>query len=119
LRMFNAQGQEVNCGGFFQQPCTGLIPERNRLFPNEDLPQFVFFEDIRLFHEATTNGSIHTPGPRRPDTQATPTATNPNPMTGHTEPTADTFFRFNDDGTSLVPFQESLTGFWREYAYGG
>src|SRR5690606_28941363 len=97
----------------------GLIPTRHLLFPDAQLPQNVFFEDIRLFHEATTNGSIHTPGPRRPDLLANPTATNPNPMTGHTEPTAETFFKFNDDGTSLVPFQESLTGFWREYAYGG
>src|SRR5690606_33978399 len=97
----------------------GLIPTRHLLFPDAQLPQNVFFEDIRLFHEATTNGSIHTPGPRRPDLLANPTATNPNPMTGHTEPTAETFFKFNDDGTSLVPFQESLTDFWRDYAYGG
>lgn len=108
-------GAEVACGALFQAFCTGVIAPRSRLFPDEDFPHNMFVENMRLLHEATSWGSLHTPGPRRPNT----TSTTPGAMVGSTDPTAEQFLQWNQEGTALIPFQENLDPLWREYAWGG
>ena len=89
----------LGCGPGGCPPLTE-IPVENRLFPEENYPEFQIFENMRRLHHGTTYGSLHTSG-------------------AHTlDPTTGTFWQFTPDGSRLVPFQESLESPWREYAYG-
>ncbi|MFO7287316.1 MAG: TonB-dependent receptor [Gammaproteobacteria bacterium] len=63
-------------------------------------PQYQIYENVRYLH-SSPYGSVHT--------------TNNNPA----DPRNGEFLQFTPDGSGLMPYQTSLSGAMREYAYGG